>query len=244
MRVFAYLRVSGKGQLDGDGFPRQQEEIEKYCARKGWVVSRTFAEKGVTGTSVDRPAFAEMLGLTGPGTSNIIVVERADRLARDLIVNELLVKEAIDRGVKIFEAASDTDLTNSDDPTRVMIRQILAVLAEWNKSVTVKRLRAARDRIRSQTGRCEGPKPFELATQRGTELVRSIYEMHERGMSFAEIAQYFNKNHILTPKGKTYWHKSTVQKFYERYSNSLHCPARVIKPICDVFGDPLPEPQV
>ena len=39
MKAFSYLRVSSKGQVDGDGFPRQREKIEAWArGRKAVVV--------------------------------------------------------------------------------------------------------------------------------------------------------------------------------------------------------------
>ena len=35
MKVFAYLRVSTKEQLDGGGFERQLETIKVLCAARG-----------------------------------------------------------------------------------------------------------------------------------------------------------------------------------------------------------------
>jgi DNA invertase Pin-like site-specific DNA recombinase len=32
-KAFAYLRVSGKGQVDGDGFTRQIEAIKRYASQ-------------------------------------------------------------------------------------------------------------------------------------------------------------------------------------------------------------------
>jgi len=49
MACFAYLRVSGKGQLDGDGFPRQEQAIRTYAAAHGYTIVKVFAEKGVCG---------------------------------------------------------------------------------------------------------------------------------------------------------------------------------------------------
>ena len=38
-KAFGYLRVSGKSQIDGDGFPRQRENILKYAAANGVEIS-------------------------------------------------------------------------------------------------------------------------------------------------------------------------------------------------------------
>ena len=45
--AFAYLRVSGKGQIDGDGFPRQAAAITKHAKAHGLTVSRVFREEGI-----------------------------------------------------------------------------------------------------------------------------------------------------------------------------------------------------
>jgi DNA invertase Pin-like site-specific DNA recombinase len=83
-KAFAYVRVSGKGQMDGDGFPRQLKAIREHAAIAGLTVARIFREEGVSGTveTMDRPAWAEMVtALHGNGIRTIII-ERLDRLAR------------------------------------------------------------------------------------------------------------------------------------------------------------------
>lgn len=257
MKVFAYLRVSGKAQIEGDGFDRQAASIAAFCQRKGYSVLRTFSERGVSGASElgDRPAFLEMLSVAGPGSAQIIVVERSDRLARDVIVNEMLVQEATSRGLKIFEAQSDMDLTCSDDPTRVMLRQILAVLAQWDKSVLVRRMRAARDRLSAERGqRIEGRKPWEHRSPRNMELAKEIFERHSiQRERFKDIAASFTRRKILTPDGKSFWQASTVCNIYDRFSRALPTPGAP-KPerirtefnpaFSDVLGHVLPEPKV
>ena len=47
-KAFAYLRVSGKGQVDGDGFPRQLAAVKAYAAAHGVRIVKVFEEKGVT----------------------------------------------------------------------------------------------------------------------------------------------------------------------------------------------------
>ena len=62
-KAFAYLRVSGKGQVRGDGFTRQLSAIKQYAAANGIKIVRVFQEEGVSGTkeTMDRPAWAEMM---------------------------------------------------------------------------------------------------------------------------------------------------------------------------------------
>jgi DNA invertase Pin-like site-specific DNA recombinase len=62
-KAFAYLRVSGKGQVEGDGFTRQLEAIRKYAAANDLKIVKVYREEGVSGTTdwESRPAFAEMM---------------------------------------------------------------------------------------------------------------------------------------------------------------------------------------
>ena len=50
-KAFGYLRVSGKSQVEGDGFGRQKATITKYAKANGIEIVRWFQEEGVTGTA-------------------------------------------------------------------------------------------------------------------------------------------------------------------------------------------------
>lgn len=222
--VFGYVRVSGKSQIDGDGFERQENAIYAFAESKGWKVVRIFREKGVSGTveSMDREAFSEMLGLCGGVLPTTIVVERADRLARDLVVGELLFQECEKAGVEVFSADSDEELVHANsDPTRVLIRQILGALAQWEKSALVKKLRLARERVKAKTGRCDGAKPYEILNAIEAAPVREyILQARSRGDSFHAITKQLNIGNLKSPKGGK-WHTSTVFNLYTRYANEI-----------------------
>ena len=160
-RAVSYLRVSGKGQADGDGFPRQRDAIGKYAKAHRISIVDEYRDEGVSGTAVDRPGLSAMLARILTNGVTLVLVERADRLGRDLIVSEMLLDEFGKHGVRVVAVDAGTDLTAGDDyPTRKLIRQVLGAVAGFEKSVLVSKLKAARDRTRRTTGRCEGRKPF------------------------------------------------------------------------------------
>ena len=214
--VFGYLRVSGKGQVGGDGPDRQQQAIAEFCEKSGLVAPRFFFEAGVSGTveAMDRPQFLAMLE-AGPGC---IVVERIDRLARDLRISEFLLAECRKRHIPVYAADQGAliDLASSDiDPTRTLLRQILGALAEWEKSVLVMKLRKARDRKRAEQGYCEGPPPYGT-TPEEAKLVETIRAVRERdGRSYNWIANALNSNGRRKRNGKP-WTKGAVYQVLTR----------------------------
>ena len=88
--AYAYLRVSGKGQLDGDGFTRQLDAIMSYAKQHGYQIIEVFEEQGISGTKEldDRPALQFLLAALANGTAKHVLIEKLDRLARDLMVQE------------------------------------------------------------------------------------------------------------------------------------------------------------
>ena len=93
--AYAYLRVSGKSQVNGDGFPRQLKAIRDYAAAHDIKIAHVFREEGVSGTveSLDRPAWSELMAMLHSNGVRTILIEKLDRLARDLMVQEAAIAD-------------------------------------------------------------------------------------------------------------------------------------------------------
>jgi DNA invertase Pin-like site-specific DNA recombinase len=212
----AYLRVSGKGQINGDGFPRQREAIRRYAKAGGIEVIEEYRDEGVSGTKdLDhRDGLGDLMARIRSNGIRLVLVERGDRLARDLMVGEVLLAEFRKLGVTVVAADSGTDLTaGGDDPTRVLIRQVLGAVAQFEKSIIVAKLRAARIRKRRATGRCEGRKPFGTKPGEGETLalIRRLRRKPRGGkrLSYDAIAVRLNADGVPTRTGKL-WAGPTV----------------------------------
>jgi DNA invertase Pin-like site-specific DNA recombinase len=87
VKVYSYLRVSGKGQVQGDGLPRQRAAIRVVPKTAGHKIEQEFGDEGVSGAieTADRLAFDEMLKKLRSNGARTVLIERLDRLARDVI---------------------------------------------------------------------------------------------------------------------------------------------------------------
>jgi DNA invertase Pin-like site-specific DNA recombinase len=208
--AFGYLRVSSEGQIDGDGFTRQREAITKWAAVNGVVIVRWFEERGVSGSTEgnDRPAFQDMLvALLSNGTRTVLI-ERLDRIARDIVIQESILKDLIRRGFELI-SVSEPDLCSSD-PYRSAMRQMLGVFAELDRKTIVLKLRAARNRKKAQTGRCEGRKPFGHYDGEAAILAR-IRDLSVQGLNYEQSAKVLNAEGFNTRSGGS-WFPATVRR--------------------------------
>ena len=193
----SYVRVSGRSQVDGDGPERQRHAIGRFAKSSGLALREEFSDLGVSGAKElsDRPGLAALLDRLESNGVRIVIVERADRLARDLMVQEVIVSQFAKVGARIL-TSDGVDLTSSDDPTRRLIRQVLGAVAEFEKNVVVLKLRAARDRKRARGERVEGVKPYGTfaAEQAVLERMRLLRRKRpkDRRRSLQEIALQLN----------------------------------------------------
>lgn len=176
-KAYGYIRVSGKGQVNGDGFDRQRKAIQDYAGANGFEIVHIYQEEGVSGTLQDRPALTDMvldLEENGRGIKTVII-ERIDRLARDLMIQENILHDMNKHGVSVL-SATDGDLLE-DDPTRKLVRQVLGAIAEYDKTMLVLKLKAARDRKKAKAGKCEGRKSYH---ETNPELLAEIKRLRRK----------------------------------------------------------------
>ena len=76
--------------------------------------------------------------------------------------------------MRVVEACSGVELTDTSDPSRILIRQVLGAVAEYNKREIVGKLAKARARIRGAEGRCEGRKPFGTREGEAATIARIV----------------------------------------------------------------------
>ena len=221
--VVGYLRVSGRGQIEGDGFSRQGATIRAWAKNNRATIAHLYREEGVSGTKDEthRPAFAEMVSDLLSNGCRTIVVESLDRFARDLAVQMQLLAYLKAKGIRLFSASTGDDVMASmeDDPMRKAMVQIQGVFSELDKNLTVRKLRKARIAKRIETGRCEGQKPFgfyaaeEIVLERMKELYRKPKGRSRRSLQV--VANILNTEKLATRTG-VLWTKQVLHKILTR----------------------------
>ena len=76
------------------------------------------------------------------------------------------------------------------------------------------KLRASRLRMRRETGRCEGRKPYGEKPQEQT-TVSDIVSLRQQGFSLVKIAEKLNADGIK-PRSGAKWHPTQVQRIVKR----------------------------
>lgn len=186
----AYYRTSSATNVgaDKDSLTRQKQAVASCALSKGVEIVAEYYDAAVSGADpVDsRAGFAAMLERVLSNGCRTIIVENASRFARDLIVQETGYAMLTARGITLI-AADSPDSFVSDTPTAVMVRQILGAVSQFEKSMLVNKLRAARDRKSAALGRrVEGNphwKPVPI------EHVKAAQAARARGLSLRQVAQ-------------------------------------------------------
>ena len=128
------------------------------------------------------------------------------------MVQETLIADFRKQGFEVVSAA-EPDLC-SDDPTRVIMRQLFGIIAQYEKSTIVLKLRAARQCMRAKTGSCEGRKPYGHREGEQAVIAR-IRELNAMGSNYSQIAATLNAEGTRTRSGGE-WFPASVHRVLSR----------------------------
>lgn len=228
MNVIGYVRVSTLEQADdGNGLDIQRLAIEEVCAANDWAVT-VFADAGVSGACdlARRPGLAQALSSLESRAAECLIVYRLDRLARDLVLQETLITRLNDLGVGV-RSVSEPDLDIlSVDPTKILIRQVLGAVGQYERALIRGRMEAGRALKAAAGGYVGGQPRYGQRAQAGL-LVRSeeeekvvmiVRQMRSRGLSYRTIARVLEEEG-LHPRRARHWHPMVVRSIDLRASD-------------------------
>lgn len=222
LRLIAYIRVSGKSQVDGYGPDIQMTDITNAAERLGAVIVGTCSDLGIKGTieAVDREGLACAIDGVREGEADGIIVGNLTRLARALTVQEAALALVWQAGGRVFSAdGGEVMADDPDDPMRTAIRQILGVMAQLDRATITLRMRKGREAKAAAGGYAGGAPKFgwradnkslaEMDTEQRVVVLAN--GMRRTGMSLREVAGRLNEMGIKTKYGKD-WHPQSVAR--------------------------------
>ena len=215
MDAYGYIRCSGIGQLDGDGPQRQRDAIEAFAQAHDATILKWFVESH-TGTDLEgRPEFQKMRQELAANGTRMVIVERIDRLARDILIQEMVLADFRKNGIELKSATPCEDDLCGTDPTRTLVRQILGCFAQYERSMIILKLNAGRARKRANGGHAEGPPRFGNKPGEA-ETYDRIISGAKAGLTAETIADSLNDRGLFSRSGKP-WKPQTINKIIRRW---------------------------
>ena len=172
-QAILYTRFSPRPNADEcDSCEKQEERCRVYCQNHGLDVVDCFSDKEVSGGILDRPELSKAIIALRSGM--VLVVDRNDRLARDMLVS-LTIRYQVDRRDATLEYADGSP--DDSTPEGELFQNILAAFAAYERGRIRARLRgwAAKKQERGEwMGR--PPIGWMLDPEDSTQLVENETE--------------------------------------------------------------------
>lgn len=226
IRAIGYRRVSTSEQVQGNGLEVQEQGIRRYCKDNNLRLLEVVGDEGISGSNgLDaRVGLASCLVRLETGEADCLVVYRLDRLARDFVLQELLVNRLRERGKPIRSVMEPDIETDTDDPTKVLVRQIIGSIGQYERALVRGRLQAGK-MIKKARGGYVGGQPgyghradeTELVEDREESvIVATVLTMRAAGASYRSIATALtDAGH--QPRRANTWHPMVIRSIVQRH---------------------------
>lgn len=223
-RAIGYVRVSTAEQVSGNRLDAQERAIREHAkgARVRLVaIERDEGESGSNGLD-SRPGLAQALARLEAGEAEALLVYRLDRLARDLILSETIVTRLQRSGVRVV-SVTEPDL-DGEDATRVLVRQVLGALAQYERAVIRARMMAGKAAKAARGGYAGGRPRFGYQAKDGAlvpdkreqQVVELARRLRRDRLSLREIADRLSKAGHTPKGGGQVWHPTQIARLVRK----------------------------
>ena len=210
-KVYGYCRVSTTEQAeDGSSLDAQRQQITGYAMMKGWNVTKTFIEAGVSGSVplADRPEGRRLLETIGKG--DIVITAKLDRMFRSAADALVTLEELKGQGVALHMIDLGGDVTGNG--ISKMVFTILAAVAEGERD----RIRDAKRHLAAQGVFGGGRRPFGFDIVQDGDVQRMVPNATEQAVIERMKSMRANGATYRDIGGEVGMHGRTVQRILDR----------------------------
>ena len=236
--AFLYERLSRDDNLEGESYSigNQKKLLAKVAKEKGYTNLVHFLDDGISGVTMDRPGFVEMIRQLEQGKAAAVFVKDLSRLGRNYIEVGRLTEEFFpDHDIRLVAISDNIDTAEGENE----LAPIRNLFNEWYARDISKKRRIS-NKIKGNAGEPMGQPPYGyikdpndpkhwIVDDEAAQVVRRVYSMTLEGFGTEQIAAQLEKDDVLTPraywltkgikrpgKGKqqppTKWNSSTITK--------------------------------
>ena len=217
--AFLYERLSRDDNMDGESYSigNQKKLLTKVAKEKGYTNLVHFFDDGISGVTMDRPGFADMIQQLEQGKAAAVFVKDLSRLGRNYIEVGRLTEEFFPNHDIRLVAVSDNIDTDEGENELAPIRNLFN---EWYARDISKKRRIS-NKIKGNAGEPMGQPPYGyikdpenpkrwIVDEEAARVVRRIYRMTLEGVGTEQIAAKLEEDGILTPRA--YWQSKGINR--------------------------------
>lgn len=207
-----YCRLSHDDNMDSESnsITNQKKLLQKAAKDKGYEETIFFVDDGITGTTLNRPGFQQMLKAIEAGYISAVFVKDLSRLGRDYLKVGYYTEEFFPQHDVRLVAVSDGVDSDEGENEFTPFRNIMN---EWYAK-DISKKRKIVNKLKGNSGVPLSPPPYGYAKDpddpkrwiidnEAAEVVRRIFEMRYSGYGIGEISSILSADKILTPTA--YW---------------------------------------
>lgn len=209
IKVVLYARFSSNNQRT-ESIDAQVRAIRKYCQEKGYIIIRQYVDEAKSGTSSDkRPEFLRMIADSNKKEFEAIIVHKLDRFARNRFDSAIYRQKLKKNNVKLFSVLENLN----DSPESIMLESLLEGMNEYfSRNLARECLKGLKENALRcwHTGGIP-PLGYDVGEDKKlivnvaeAEIVKSIFDLYDRGFAYTYILKYLNQKGYRTKRGNNF----------------------------------------
>jgi site-specific DNA recombinase len=219
-----YARVSSQKQKEGETIENQIDALREFANKESYEILENwvFLDNGVSGSTLQRPALDELRDIIRVESVEAILIHAPDRLSRNYPHQLVLLEEFRRYGVRVCFIKNPPH--QGDNPEAVMMNHFQGIFAEYERALILDRSRRGRihkAKIGDQSILPSVPFGYRKTKQerqtivvieeKEAVIVKQIYKYYIYDhFSLNEISRKLVESGIRSPRGNSYWHRSTI----------------------------------